>query len=171
VTKNKWGGPKLIKLAPSNTEVRVSSAKTKGVSPQAMTDQFRWCAAVAIAGLILAALISLAGHTKPNFTPGSDFSRFAAFYVVAQSIERFVEIFAHLVPPYGDDAATKADRALVLGAVTLLAGVIVARFSGLLFLETIGWHSPPSAIDVFVTALVITGGSKALHDVISNIQS
>jgi hypothetical protein len=158
-------------LAPSQTQVRITSATAKGVPPATMTTQFRWCAGVAVAGLIIALTISFAGHTTPGFMPSADFSRFAAFYIVAQAIERFVEIFAHLVPPYGDDAATKADRALVLGAVTLLAGAIVARVSGLLFLQTIGWTSPASGVDVFVTALVITAGSKALHDLISNIQA
>jgi hypothetical protein len=158
-------------LAASKTQVRIASATAKGVTPATMTTQFRWCAGVAIAGLIVALVISFAGHASAGFTPSADFSRFAAFYIVAQSIERFVEIFAHLVPPYGDDAATKADRALVLGALTLVAGAVVVRVSGLLFLQTIGWTSPASGVDVFVTALVITAGTKALHDLITNIKA
>lgn len=73
---------------------------------------------------------------------------FAAFYVVAQAIERLIEVFSPLIPPYGDDAATKQTRALVFGAITFLVGVAVARWTGLLFLQAIG-------------------GTKALHDLIS----
>jgi hypothetical protein len=44
-------------------------------------------------------------------------------------------VFSPLVPPYGDDAATKKTRALVFGAITFLVGVAVARWTGLLFLQ------------------------------------
>ena len=109
------------------------------------------------------------GHVSPTFATASEFNRFAAFYVAAQAIERLVEIFSPLVPPYGDGAEPKKTRALVFGAITFLVGVAVARFTGLLFLQAIGWTSPSSWLDVIVTGLVLSGGTKALHDLISSL--
>jgi hypothetical protein len=118
------------------------------------------------AGLIIAIT---SGTVPATFSTSSDFNRFAAFYVVAQAIERLVEVFSPLVPPWGDDPARKNSRALVFGAVTFVIGVAIARWTGLLFLQAIGWTSPSSWLDVIVTGLVLSGGTKALHDLISNI--
>src|SRR5207249_849366 len=68
-----------------------------------------------LTGLVVAIT---SGHVSPTFATSSDFDRFAAFYVVAQAIERLIEVFSPLVPPYGDDPATKKTRALVFGAIT-----------------------------------------------------
>ena len=38
-----------------------------------------------------------------------------------------------------------------------------------LFLQAIGWTSPSSWLDVIATGLVLSGGTKALHDLISSL--
>ena len=50
---------------------RLVAATAKGVPASTMTTQFRWCAGVAIAGLIVALVISFAGHTSAGFTPST----------------------------------------------------------------------------------------------------
>src|SRR6266851_4983076 len=129
-------------------------------------------AAIGTAWLLVLTGVAVAitsGHVTPTFATSSDFNRFAAFYVAAQAIERLVEVFSPLVPPYGDDAATKKTRTLVFGAITFLVGVAVARWTGLLFLQAIGWTSPSSWLDVIATGLVLSGGTKALHDLIASL--
>ena len=119
-----------------------------------------------LAGIVVAVT---SGHVAQTFSTSSDFDRFAAFYVVAQAIERLVEVFSPLIPPYGEGAAAKSTRSLVFGAITFLVAVCVARWTGLLFLQAIGWVSPSSWLDVIVTGLVVSGGTKALHDLISTL--
>jgi hypothetical protein len=78
-------------------------------------------------------------------------------------------VFSPLVPPFGEDPSSKKTRTLVFGAVTFLVGVAIARWTGLLFLQAIGWTTPSSWLDVIATGLVLSGGTKALHDLISSL--
>jgi hypothetical protein len=84
----------------------------------------------------------------------------------------------------------KADRALLAYSIALIVGIVVSSAFGLYFLQTMGVHigtevgSGESAkwvfandgdkvlrgLDVFITALIITGGTKPLHDMISSIE-
>lgn len=112
------------------------------------------------------------GKSTATFTPDtSKFDLFAGFYVAAQSIERFTEFFSGVCPPLGDDDATKADRAWVIGGITLVLGVLTAKSTGLMFLTAIGWTSPSHQLDILATGLILAGGSKSLHDLISAIQT
>jgi hypothetical protein len=120
----------------------------------------------------------------------ANFSLFAAFIVVAGAIERFLEPLAIILPPDGEDAKAKADRTLLTYSIGLVAGIAVSSLFGLYFLEAIGVKigttvgTGSSAIielknsgdkalrglDIFVTALIITGGTKPLHDLITSIE-
>jgi hypothetical protein len=147
------------------------AAAAKGVQPADIAWQFWASWAMALVLLAIGLVVAFtSGHPKATFTPTGDFDRFAAFYVVAQAIERFVAVFSPVIPPFGDDAASKNDRAIIVTAGTFLIGVLIARLSGLLFLTAIGWTTPSGGIDVLVTGLVLSGGTKALHDLISRVQ-
>ncbi|MGD0273876.1 MAG: hypothetical protein ABSB96_09135 [Gaiellaceae bacterium] len=105
----------------------------------------------------------------------ANFALFAAFYAVTQGTERLLEILSMFIPPRGTDAQAKADRAIVMLAVAMLAGVGASLIFGLYFLRAIGvdyghtneWER---AADVIVTALIISGGTKPLHDLIKLIE-
>jgi hypothetical protein len=80
----------------------------------------------------------------------------------------------------GEAAAKKQDelnrkrgeRALVLWAVATVLGMLLSGFAGLYFVNAIlaAGSSMSQPLDVLVTGLVIGGGSKPLHDLISNVQ-
>jgi hypothetical protein len=147
---------------------------------------------VLIGGLLYCLLLAgLAGwnHGKPFQVDLANFALFAAFIVVAGAIERFLEPIAAILPPWGSTSADKADRGLLLTSLALIVGIIVSSVFGLYFLEAIGVHigTPASegteliiesngdkllrGLDIFVTALIITGGTKPLHDMISSIEN
>jgi hypothetical protein len=80
----------------------------------------------------------------------------------------------------GENAAKKQDelnkkrgeRALALWAVATILGILLSGFTGLYFVNAIlskdSDFSRP--LDVLITGLVIGGGSKPLHDLITNVQ-
>ena len=129
-------------------------------------------------------------HAQPFQVDLANFALFAAFIVVAGAIERFLEPLAAALPPWGNTEAEKADRALLLGSVALIIGMIVSSVFGLYFLEAIGVKIGAQTgsgnaakivlktdgdkllrgLDIFITALIITGGTKPLHDMISSIE-
>ncbi|MCW3033342.1 MAG: hypothetical protein JWM60_1687 [Solirubrobacterales bacterium] len=158
-----------------------------------------WAKAVALAILIGGLAYCLLGaglakicHAQPFQVDEANFAFFAAFIVVAGAIERFLEPLAALMPPWSKKltSATKADRALLSSSIALIIGIIVSSAFGLYFLEAIGIKigtvtgsaKAPTVmlvkdgdkllrgLDVFVTALIITGGTKPLHDLISSVE-
>lgn len=148
--------------------------------------------AVLIGGLLYCLLLAgLAGwnHGKPFQIDVANFALFAAFVVVAGAIERFLEPIAAILPPYGKTPADKAGRGLLLTSFALIVGIVVSSVFGLYFLEAIGVNIGTTVsgsselvikssgdkllrgLDVFITALIITGGTKPLHDLISSIEN
>lgn len=132
----------------------------------------------------------LAGwNHKPFQVDLANFALFAAFIVVAGAIERFLEPIAAILPPWGKTSADKADRGLLLTSLALVLGIIVSSVFGLYFLEAIGVKIGPTVsggsklmvestgdklmrgLDIFITALIITGGTKPLHDLVSSIEN
>jgi hypothetical protein len=152
-----------------------ASDQQKNTALSAYRAQYWWAFGVGLVCLVVAVVVSYwvsFGPKAGTFTPdASKFSLFAGFYVAAQALERFMEHFSGVCPPLGDDAATKADRAWVVGGITLVIAVFTTKLSGLLFLNAIGWTSPSKGTDVLVSSLVLAGGSKSLHDLITNIQA
>jgi len=87
-------------------------------------------------------------------------------------------------------AREKADRVLIAFGIAVLTGIFLSSLFGLYFLETMGiklgamegsgesakWVFDSTGdkllrgLDVFITALIITGGTKPLHDMITSIE-
>lgn len=153
----------------------------------------RVIALVVLVGALLYCLF-LAGLAEWNHEPFqvnlANFALFAAFIVVAGAIERFLEPISKVMPPFGSSPANKADRALLLGGLALIVGIVVSSVFGLYFLAAIGVQVGEQVatgaqpvvelrdtgdkllrgLDIFVTALIITGGTKPLHDLIKSIE-
>jgi hypothetical protein len=120
--------------------------------------------------LVVAIVVSFSGWgEKTAFTPESDFKLFAGFYVVAQALERLLEVGSRVIVP-GDGATDKGNRALVLGGFSVVLGVCASKLLGLYFLAAVGVNDPHRGIDVLATGLLLGGGTKALHDLIGRIE-
>lgn len=69
----------------------------------------------------------------------------------------------------------KANRAVVIWAIATVIGIWVSSRIGVyildIIIETPAGQGPDKALDIAVTGLVIGGGTKPLHDLISRIQS
>ena len=64
----------------------------------------------------------------------------------------------------------RANRTLAVGAGATCLGFLTSGSLGLLLLHAVGASTAPAWIDILVTGLVLGGGSKAVHDLISNLQ-
>ena len=126
-----------------------------------------------IAGAVLLVVALVIGllpwGDETGFMPTSDFKLFAGFYIVAQALERLLEVFARVFVP-GTGATDKGDRALVMAGVSVVAAVIASKALGLYFLAAVGVEDPHRGVDAFVTALLVGGGTKAIHDLIARIE-
>jgi hypothetical protein len=99
------------------------------------------------------------------------FTYFAAFYVAAQVIERLMEPVTWLLDQFNvTDNANKPNRTAVIYSLTLLAAVVLSSGFNLHFLSAVGVKDLPNWLDAYATALVISGGTKPLHDFISYLQ-
>lgn len=140
---------------------------------------------------LLVAGLAEFSHNVP-FQTEANFALFAAFIVVAGAIERFIQPLTAVLPPFTkkDTPASNADRTLVAYGIALVVGIAVSSCFGLYFLETMGieigmkevsgatthWVFTDDGdkvlrgLDIFITALIITGGTKPLHDMITSIE-
>jgi hypothetical protein len=100
------------------------------------------------------------------FVPAAGLSVFAGFYVAAQAIERLLEV----LPPGTGTKQSKANRALIFGALGFLLAVVAAELMHLYFVSAIGAMDVNPNFDVLITALAIGGGTKPLHDSIKRIE-
>jgi len=101
------------------------------------------------------------------FVPKEGFILFTGFYVAAQAVERLLEF---VLPPGQGTPKAKADRTVIVAGFALVLGVALSLALGLRFISAIGVGSPARWLDVFVTGLVIAGGTKPLHDLIGTIE-
>lgn len=158
------------------------------------TDVARWV----LFGLLLVA-VAVAwvwnhwGHVGAPFTPAADeaanFALFAGFYAAAQVIERLLEFVSPVLPfwqvpdpplPAGPAspaqmatakaAQVKADRGAAAHGIAAVLGVAASCAFGLFLLQSIGFHVS-NTIDTLVTGLLISAGTKPLHDFISGLQN
>jgi hypothetical protein len=110
------------------------------------------------------------------FQTKADFALFAAFIVVAGAIERIIQPLTAILPPFKakDTVKSKADRTLLGYSLSLVIGIAVSSIFGLYFMEAIGVSSQGEdvrrGLDIFITALIITGGTKSLHETITSIE-
>jgi hypothetical protein len=89
-----------------------------------------------------------------------------------------------------EEEELKADRTLIAYGIALVVGIAISSCFGLYFLETMGveigttvtsgdathvlFHGNGEkmlrGLDILITALIITGGTKPLHDMITSIE-
>jgi hypothetical protein len=86
-------------------------------------------------------------------------------------------------PDPGQDAANVAassqaaveqnrrNSAVFVWGIASFLGIVVSGWIGLALLHSVGIHGAPRVLDIIVTGLAIGGGSKPLHDFISNLQA
>jgi hypothetical protein len=136
-----------------------------------------------LAAIALAAILDATGATTkaflPNVKTSANFGIFAAFYVVAQGIERLLELVSPAVPlgwevpdltGTAKAAQIKADRAAIMLGIAAVLGVGASCGFGLYLLQAIGMDTP-LWIDAFFTGITIAAGTKPLHDFISLLQN
>jgi hypothetical protein len=162
--------PDVVSDSLAAAEELARSARDAAKSPPASGPPSR-TGIVAAAVLLLVALVLslLPWGDETGFMPTSDFKLFAGFYIVAQALERLLEVFARVFVP-GSTATDKGDRAIVLGGISVVAAVIASKALGLYFLAAVGVDEPHRGVDAFVTGLLVGGGTKALHDLILRIE-
>ena len=166
-----------VAVSASDATDATATARSEPTATIQAAEADPWATGLAI-GLVLTAFVLafvLAGWvdwTRRPWKADADFALFAGFYAAAQIIERLLETFAHLIPPWGSSARARANRAQVLLGIATLAATIVSMAFGLYFLDAIGVRENHwlRAADVIATALVISGGTKPLHDFISLIE-
>lgn len=64
----------------------------------------------------------------------------------------------------------RANTALYAWGVATAIGALASGFLGLYLMQAVGAKAVPNWLDVVVTGLIVGGGSKALHDLISKIE-
>jgi hypothetical protein len=131
--------------------------------------------------IVVAAVIAIVvggrlGHAHAAFQVDlANFALFAAFYAAAAALERLLEPFARLLPfIHGSAARRKSSRALLMLGIGTLVAVGACMLFGLYFMAAIGVNAEGPwmrGVDLFVTALIIAGGTKPLHDFIGFVQA
>jgi hypothetical protein len=126
---------------------------------------------------------------------------FAMFYVAAQAIERVLEPIVSIDPwkrtkaknrdtamaavasdPNQANATAAADaqakldqwranRAVIIWALATILGMVASAKLGLYFVSALVQADPDPHLDIFITGLAIGGGTKPLHDLITNVQA
>lgn len=162
--------PEVVNNSLAAAEELARSAREAAKSPPASGPPSRTGIIAAAVLLLVALVVCLAPWgDQTGFMPTSDFKLFAGFYIVAQALERLLEVFARVFVP-GSSATDKGDRAIVLGAISVVAAAIASKALGLYFLAAVGVEDPHRGVDAFVTALLVGGGTKALHDLILRVE-
>ncbi|HEY5815092.1 MAG TPA: hypothetical protein VIS95_01995 [Solirubrobacterales bacterium] len=145
----------------------------------AASPRAKWFALVTLGGGLVYCLLvaGLAGVSRnAPFQTKADFALFAGFIVVAGAIERIIQPLTAILPPFkeADNVRSKADRTLLGYGIALIIGVAVSSVFGLYFMEAIGVSGEEETLrrglDIFLTALIITGGTKSLHETITSIE-
>jgi hypothetical protein len=161
-------GPTKAVAAVTPGPARAGAAAQPGRRPVRSVPPSAAARGVAVVMLGLGLVVSILVHGRNSaFEPRQGLVLFTGFYVAAQAVERLLEI---VLPPGGATAQAKADRAMIVGALATLLGIVLSLALGLRFLSAVQVQSPPRWLDVFVTGLVIGGGTKPLHDLIATIQ-
>lgn len=188
--------------------------EAKRLAPALADDETRPALSATIVALAMLAVGCVAGALLlgtplgPTYAPAAGIGSFALFYVVAQAVERIVEVLLWLLPDawtYDKPRALREFKAAVLassngvpqlsimGAIrakdrldnvvanrTVMAFGLSAALGAVLcsYLEanflaalgvSIGTGQVAELIAVLITALVVGGGSKQLHDLISKV--
>ena len=145
---------------------------------------------IAVAYAIVGIGIAIVYISNPNDLPtnsiDSDFEKFAAFFIIAQAIERLLEPITALFDEEKKEAKKEVDltskeaiqaakqsiadikvvvKNLTWGMATFIA-MLVSCWIGLGLLNTIGIENAPTELDIVMTGLAIGAGTQPLHDLI-----
>ncbi len=136
-----------------------------------------------VVAVLIAWLVAKHKPFEPSSEHVADFALFAAYYVVAQVIATAMTFLAPVLPFWGPPkgvpstdkparaAYLKADRALLVVGVSLVAAVLVSCLFGLYFLRAVGMKEISLEVDAMATGILIAGGAKPLHDFVALIQN
>ena len=142
--------------------------------------------AYVIVGIGIAIVYISNPNELPANTIDSDFEKFAAFFIIAQAIERLLEPITALFDEEKKEAKKEVDltsKEAIQAAKHSIADIKVivknltwgmASFIAMLFccwiglglLNTIGIVNAPTELDIIVTGLAIGAGTQPLHDLI-----
>jgi hypothetical protein len=183
------------KAKPGEEKVEASATNTKaGPEPKVVLI----CSGLILLSLPIITLATSMPKTLP--TLGAGVSIFALLYIAAQGIERFLEPFSALIDTTSgkevnrdektatfrnkqtDDAGkeaaksqaeldqARANRTVGFWAASTILGMMASGLLHIYLLRIVGVTSAPEPIEILLTGLVIGGGSKPLHDLISSIE-
>ena len=85
----------------------------------------------------------------------------APAFAAGFAIQQLLEILDHLI----EKIIGSADKKLVLGIVSLIVGIALAWGGGLKVLQPLGVMNA-DLIDLFVTGLIISGGTQGINAII-----
>lgn len=131
---------------------------------------------ILVVAFIVAFLLRDKDAVVPISVPANQgFGLFAVFYVAAQVVERLTEPLTWALDRLKlTENANKPNRIAVIHSIVALIAVIISSFAGLHFLQAVGIGNEknhlPWGFDSFATGLLISGGTKPLHDFISYLQ-
>jgi len=138
-------------------------------------------ATFAVAGLSLAGYGSLIKQPIPTIT---GVSQFAVFYLMAQLVERIVELFSDFsgfgASQKGYSAAGAAAQDPLQQARTISLWFFASALGVILSYLTVGLFqmvgvvfagSGGHAVDAWLSGVIIGGGTKPLHDLIGYLQA
>lgn len=188
--------------------------EAKRLAPVLADQESRPALSATIAALVMVAVGCVAGALLlgtplgPTYAPAAGIGSFALFYVVAQTVERIVEVLMWLLPDkwtfdkphalrefkaavltssngvsqpsimgvvHAKDRLDNvvANRTVVAFGLSAALGAVLCSYLEANFLATlgisIGTGQVAELVAVLVTALVVGGGSKQLHDLISKV--
>jgi hypothetical protein len=176
-------------------KVKAAASETKAAPD---TQVVWWSIAAVIVALVLISLLTSTPSQPPALASGV--SIFALLYIAAQGTERLLEPVASLIDTTSDkelerdkkaaqfrneqtaeagrEAATsqaqldkkRANRRVAFWAAGTVLGMAASGGLGIYLLRMVGLSTAPEIVDILLTGLVISGGSKPLHDLISRIE-
>ncbi len=146
----------------------------------------RWTAvAFVFVGIVTVVIVDLSNETRKAWELAADkkeeFELFAAYFIAAAGIERLIEVVSGWFPFVRETEPTeekaravfraqrKADRGVLTAACAAMVGMVASAVTGLYFLRAVG-ASPPLWADMALTGLLLSGGTKTIHELLRTIQ-
>jgi hypothetical protein len=151
-----------------------------------------------LVALAIAAAIVLAELTDVKIEVGEGFAPFAAIYIVAQAIERFIQPFTTFTVGADDKRKNKTDllaaesvddkkegqkeleaihsnRSMAYWAAATVLALLVCGALGLGLIHSVahltGGKEWTEDLDIVITGIAVGSGTKPLHDLISFIKN
>lgn len=150
-----------------------------------------------IAAAVFGGAVAVHGSHSSTYRIDSQWSAFAGMFVLALAIERLLEPFSRYLGPDTDPLKQQRDEAVASGAIADLAAKQAALQRGRQLTAIVVWGvaagcgfflcsamditlmqairapesgQPPFWADLLVTGLVVSAGTKPLHDLVTSLQ-